>query len=305
MIRIKILSITKYSYFLLFFIFIIILASNVIASSTRLAFVANLDGNWDLFTINEDGTDLKRLTKTPFDEKQPSWFRDRTKIVYATSDGKLHMIRAQNGEEIPLEIESTTVPRLSPSLSPDDNKLAFIQFVPKKKDDTDLILFDFKTKKTQTLIHQYSGQFWPSWSPDGRYIVYINSHCSGDCGRLIQELWITDSRGGWARQLLMTNSFCQQPSWSPNGKKIAFSSDKNGNFDIWILDLDSWDLRQVTNFNGLDISPAWSPDGNRLAFISIRSGGMEIWLKNLDTGEIKRIRPFGNKLIECKDVAWW
>ncbi len=270
----------------------------------RLVFSANLDGNWDLFTLCEDGKDLVRLTETPYDEKEPCWSRDRTKVIFAASDGRLHLINVSDRKELQLATSGKGTPEFSPCFSPDDNKVAFVQFIPGTRDDTDLVILDIKKKEKRTLIHQYAAQFWPAWSPGGKKIAYINSHCSGDCGRLIQELWMADPRGGWARQILLTNSFCREPSWSPDGKRIAFSSDKGGNFDIWILDLNDWNLRQVTKFNGLDVSPAWSPDGNRIAFISTRSGIMEIWIKDMVSGDLRRLNPFGKKTVECKDVAW-
>ena len=271
---------------------------------TRLVFSANVDGNWDLFTVCEDGNDLIRLTNTPFDEKEPCWSRDRKKVVYAASDGRVHLISVSDRKELPLTTNSVGKPAFSPCFSPDGTMVAFVQSVPGKRDDTDLLILDIKKKEKRTLIHQFAAQFWPAWSPDGKRIAYVNSHCSGDCGRLIQEIWLADPRGGWARQLLLTNSFCREPAWSPDGKRIAFSSDKSSNFDIWILDLHDWRLRQVTKFEGLDVSPAWSPDGKKIAFISTRSGIMEIWIKDLAGGDIRRLSPFGKKAVECKDVAW-
>ena len=270
----------------------------------RLVFAANLNGNWDLFTVCEDGKDLIRLTDTPYDEKEPCWSRDRTKVIFAASDSRLHLISVSDKKELKLAISGKGIPGFSPCFSPEGNRVAFVQFIPGKRDDTDLMILDIKKEKKWTLIYQYAAQFWPAWSPDGTRLAYVNSHCSGDCGRLIQELWIADPRGGWARQLLLTNSFCREPSWSLDGKKLAFSSDKSGNFDIWILNLEDWGLHQLTTYKGLDVSPTWSPDGEKIAFISTRSGIMEIWIKDLVKGDLRRLRPFGEKDIECKDVAW-
>jgi TolB protein len=128
--------------------------------------------------------------------------------------------------------------------------------------------------------------------------------CSSECGRLIQELWVLNPREKWSRQLLLTHSFCQQPVWSPDGKKIAFSSDQSGNYDIWVVELKSWRLQQITHDPGLDVKPAWSPDGEKIAFISTRSGKMEIWIYDLKTRESSKLNPFVDKTFECKDVVW-
>jgi len=63
-------------------------------------------------------------------------------------------------------------------------------------------------------------------------------------------------------------------------------------------------LKQITTDEGLDVSPAWSPDGNKLVFVSTRSGIMETWIKDLGNEKLRKLRPFGDRDIECKDVAW-
>ena len=102
----------------------------------------------------------------------------------------------------------------------------------------------------------------------------------------------------------MTNSLCQHSAWSWDGRHIAFASDKSGNFDIWVLSLDDWKMEQITLDERLDVSPAWSPDRKKVAFVSTRSGIMEVWIKDLKNGELRRLKPFGNRDVECRDVAW-
>ncbi len=270
-----------------------------------IAFVANTDGNWDLFSANDDGKNPIRLTSTPYDEKSPCWSLDRENIVYATSDGHINIINIVSGKTNRIAAEQNTTPKITPAFSPDGKKIAYAQFIPGKRDDTELMVFSRETNRIRKLLDQPSVQMEPAWSPDAKRLVYATVHCSSDCGRIIQELWITyPGRNAWARQLLMTHSLCQQPAWSRDGKQIAFSSDKSGNFDIMILSLQDWDLRQMTTHENLDVSPAWAPDGNRLAFVSTRSGIMEIWIKDLKKDNLTKLRPFGEKNVECKDVAW-
>ena len=174
----------------------------------------------------------------------------------------------------------------------------------KTPDDTDLAIFDLQAKTGTTLIRQYGPQFDPDWSPDGKYIVYTSTHCSADGGRVIQELWLAGSQGGYARQILMTNSHCVKPRWSADGKKIVFASDKAGGFDIWALSVEDWSLKQLTADPGLETSPAWSPDGGKFAFVVAQAGRMQIQVKDLVTGKVSGVRPFKNERVECRDVAW-
>jgi len=272
----------------------------------NIAFVANIDGNWELFYADDEGNNPIRLTNTPYDEKTPSWSHDQKQIVYVTSDGNLNVINIASKESRQIAVNQDNAPKITPSFSPEGKNIAFAQFRPFTsdiKDDTDLMLFSLETGKTRKIIEQCAIQMWTSWSPDSKHIVYANLHCSSDCGRIIQELWIADKNSGWARQLLMTHSLCQQPDWSQDGKQIAFSSDKSGNFDIWVLSLNDLKLQQITTDENLDVSPSWSRDGSRIAFVSARTGIMEIWITDLKQNHLKKLYPFGDK-IECKDAAW-
>ena len=61
------------------------------------------------------------------------------------------------------------------------------------------------------------------------------------------------------------------PVWSPDGKQIAFSSNREGNSDIYVMDADGSNLTRLTNDPQYDIDPAWSPEGKRIAFTSGRN----------------------------------
>jgi len=270
-----------------------------------MAFVANLDGNWDLFTVDDDGSHLTRLTKTPYDEKDPVWSPDRQLIAYLTSDGQLNVIHVVTGKTSRIPTGNRNLRKYSPAFSPDGKAIVYAQARSGAGDDSDLLLFNFESSRDRLVIDQHSIQMWPAFSPDGKNIIYANLHCNEACGHFIQELWETTTGGNRARQLLLTNSFCKQPVHSPDGKTIAYASDREGNFDIWIFDFESNDQpRQVTTNKNSDESPAWSPDGTKIAFVSNRSGTFEIWVKNLESGALKKLTPFGGRKVSCRDVAW-
>ena len=78
-------------------------------------------------------------------------------------------------------------------------------------------------------------------------------------------------------QLTFATGLQGEPSWSPDGRMVAFSSDRSGNLDIWIQAIDGGNPVQVTNSPAHDWQPDWSPDGRRLVFRSERgSGGLYV-----------------------------
>ena len=72
------------------------------------------------------------------------------------------------------------------------------------------------------------------------------------------------------------------PAWSPDGVRLAFASNRDGDYEIYVLHLETGDLRQITHNEGFDGRPSWSPDSRRIAFASDREGTTDIFVMNAD-----------------------
>lgn len=84
------------------------------------------------------------------------------------------------------------------------------------------------------------------------------------------------------------------PAWSPDGRSLAFASDRNGNFDIWVQDVADGAARPLTTSPFQESQPDWSPDGERLVFRSERDGG-GLYVMPARGGEARRISTFGSR----------
>jgi len=93
-------------------------------------------------------------------------------------------------------------------------------------------------------------------------------------------------------QLTFDSGLQNEPSWSPDGKRIAYASDRTGNFDIWTEIVGQGNPVRLTSSRDQDWQPAWSPDGRRIAFRSEREGG-GIFLVNADGANEQQLTNFG------------
>ena len=71
------------------------------------------------------------------------------------------------------------------------------------------------------------------------------------------------------------------PRWSPDGKRIAFTSNRDGNYEIYVMNADGSGQRNLTQHRAQDNYAAWSPDSKRIAFISNRGGGYDVYVMEL------------------------
>lgn len=107
---------------------------------------------------------------------------------------------------------------------------------------------------------------FPSWSPDGRQIVYRAADPEH------HGLFILTIATGEKRELTPGSSHDNFPAWSPRGDRIAFTSHRDGDYEIYTVKPDGTEVRRLTHSPGNDAHCSWSPDGEWIAFTSGRGG---------------------------------
>jgi hypothetical protein len=184
----------------------------------------------------------------------------------------------------------------------------WIAFNSRMDGNADIYVVDPDGKNLTRLTSSTAHDLYPSWSPDGKKIVYQNDK---DGDQEINILELTTKK-----VTRVTNNTCNDwsPVWSPAGDWLAFYSDCDGERDIYKVHTDGSDRTQLTASSGsYNWFPAWSPDGKEITFSSNRSGKYHIYVmdadgnnvRDLGAGCISSFSPDGTKIlygVYCNDT---
>jgi dipeptidyl aminopeptidase/acylaminoacyl peptidase len=103
------------------------------------------------------------------------------------------------------------------------------------------------------------------------------------------SLWVLPVAGGTATRITDAYHDARQPSWSADGRLIAFQGYDEDGFDLWVVGSDGTGMRRVTWGPYDDREPTFSPDGRLIAFSSDRSGNTDIWVLDVGTGAVRQV----------------
>ena len=104
-----------------------------------------------------------------------------------------------------------------------------------------------------------------------------------------REIYVMNADGSDRKSLTDNSVFDVGFSWSPDGRKIAFVSLRDGNVEIYVMNADGNEQKRLTNNPAEDALFSWSPDGKKIAFRSYRDGNYEIFVMNADGSEQKNL----------------
>lgn len=255
-----------------------------------IAFTSYRDGCPNIYTMNPDGSNVAVLTNCldVFDRggESPAWSPDGQRIAF-DRDGHLYAMNAGGTQRLEVRPSDPTVFGLrQPAWSPDGTKLAahadFGSCGPDCYIDGIVVM-----NVDGTVLFRigggarWSGALDPAWSPDGR-IAYVKFTPSTPAFE--RDIYVRNDDGS-ITNLTKTLGENRGPAWSPDGTKIAFVSNRSGDFELYVMNSDG---TGVTPLNvgsvSYDIRPAWSPDGTKIVF-----GNGEIYVMNADGSGVTRL----------------
>ena len=250
-----------------------------IGSQLRIAFASVRSGVSKIHAMNDDGTDVVRLTDDTAEEYGPSWSPDVQRIAFHSNRNggmSIYVMNADGSEVVRLTDGSGR--DFYPDWSPDGQRIVF---QTSRHGNSEIYVMNDDGSGLTRLTNHPAEDYAPDWSPDGR--IAFHSLRDGD-----REIYVLNPDGTGLTRLTYNPAPDYSPSWSPDGRRIAFHSDRSGNRDIYVMNDDGSDLTRLTVNPSNDCCASWSLDG-RIAFHSVRSGNRDIYVINPDGTGLTRL----------------
>lgn len=251
-----------------------------IPTSESIIFTSRRDENAEIYVMNPDGTNQRRLTSSEGDEIQPAPSPDGTRIAFNCKDG-------QYGEICVMNIDGSNRQNLTnddddehdPTWSPDSSQIAFIR-------DFQIFVMNADGSGQHALSEEnFSSLTGLAWSPDGTQLAFS---AMGDSQ--LRHLFLINTDGSNLRELTNVagdNAEYFEPAWSPDGSRIAFRNFvfENNSTALLIINADGSNLQTVLSNDASVGTPAWSPDSNHIIFHL----GYDIYSINVDGTNLVRL----------------
>jgi Tol biopolymer transport system component len=259
-----------------------------IPTSWEVVFTSPMDGMSDIYTMQSDGKAVNLTHDADVrTDVQPHWSPDGSQILFTryweSGGASIMRLNADGGKPVNLTPSfNRSVQSIDPNWSPDGSRIVFAS---NRDGNFDLYTMNTLGQKVARLTKTNSptANIEPDWAPNGKGVVFSRQGTGTDRFET-SSLYVVNSASRTATQLTSPKGFegDRGAVWSPDGKTIAFYSDRAGSNDLYVLNMElGIGPERVTWSGKAETDPTWAVDGTSLVYVSTVTGNTEFWMLNL------------------------
>src|SRR5262249_1340915 len=202
-----------------------------------------------------------------------------TRIAYISKTGPKYQLNVADADGFnPQVVVTSNEPLLSPTWSPDGNRLAYVSFENKKPV---IYIQSLATGQRIQLANFRGSNSSPAWAPDGRRLAVTLTKEGGS------QIFLINPDGSGVQRLLTSNAIDTEANFTPDGKALLFTSDRGGSPQIYRLTLAGGNIERLTFDGSYNVSPRATPDGKGFVFVRRDGGRFQVAIQDYATRQVQ------------------
>lgn len=257
---------------------------------SRIYYISTRGGADEVWVMDWDGNNQKQLTNLRSLSIMPTVSPDGSRIAfttYAKGTPRIMMINTDTGRPLSFYNQEASL-NTTPSFTPDGKQ---IYYASSAAGLAQIFAANIDGQGFRRITHRDAICVEPKVNPkNGNLVLFVS-------GPGAQQIYRMNAEGADVQRVTNGEGEASNPSWSPDGQKMAFSWTRGyakGEWNVFVMDIGSGQYIQLTHGEGKNENPVWAPDGRHLVFTSTRSGRPQIYTMLADGSQVKQLTQQGS-----------